>query len=64
MRFKPCLAAAVLASLSIWATAQQLTVSAAASLSDAFKEVAGRFESGRRPARTLGMALGLGPRGR
>ena len=47
MRFIPCLAAAVLASLPVWATAQQLTVSAAASLSDAFKEVAGRFESGR-----------------
>lgn len=47
MRFKPLLLAALLAALGLPGAAQQLTVSAAASLSNAFQEIGRRFEAGR-----------------
>ena len=44
---KPALAAALLCAASVAAQAQQLTVSAAASLSEALREIATRFEASR-----------------
>lgn len=47
MRFTRCFATALVAALPLLAAAQQLTVSAAASLTNAFKEIGGKFEAGR-----------------
>lgn len=52
MRFTRCFAAALVAALPLLAAAQQLTVSAAASLTNAFKEIGGKFEASR-PGVTL-----------
>ncbi len=52
MRFTRCFATALVAALPLLAAAQQLTVSAAASLTNAFKEIGGKFEAGR-PGVTL-----------
>jgi len=49
---KRLLLSLALAALPLWAAAQQLTVSAAASLTDAFKEIGTRFEAAR-PGATL-----------
>lgn len=47
MRFTRSLATAVVAALPLLAAAQQIIVSAAASLTDAFRDIATRFESSR-----------------
>jgi len=47
MRFVRSLAVALLAALPLLASAQQLTVSAAASLTDAFNEIGAKFEASR-----------------
>ena len=52
MRFKRFLTTAFLATLPLLGAAQQLTVSAAASLTNAFKEIGGKFEAGK-PGVTL-----------
>lgn len=52
MRFTRCFATMLVAALPLLAAAQQLTVSAAASLTNAFKEIGGKFEASR-PGVTL-----------
>lgn len=52
MRFTQCFATALVTVLPLLAAAQQLTVSAAASLTNAFKEIGGKFEASR-PGVTL-----------
>lgn len=52
MRFHQFLTTAFLATLPLLGAAQQLTVSAAASLTNAFKEIGGKFEAGK-PGVTL-----------
>jgi molybdate transport system substrate-binding protein len=54
MRFTRFVAAALVAALPMLASAQQLTVSAAASLTNAFNELAPKFEAGK-PGVTLRM---------
>lgn len=57
MRFARSLATILVAALPLLAMAQRLTVSAAASLSDAFKEIATRFEA-TKPGATLRLNFG------
>lgn len=52
MKKRPLLLSLALAALPLFATAQQLTVSAASSLTDAFKAIGPRFEAAR-PGATL-----------
>lgn len=52
MRFTRFFGTVLVAALPMWAAAQQLTVSAAASLTNAFKELAPKFEAGK-PGVTL-----------
>lgn len=52
MRFTRSLVTVLVAALPLLATAQQLTVSAAASLTEAFKDIGAKFEAGR-PGVTL-----------